>query len=77
MDYPPRSKPVSWFSPPEIANKYGTPIPVGAMGTGLSEKSFAPTFTSVIGNSAYNPAELSVCPAVYTDTTTVSVLQAR
>jgi len=77
MDYLPRSNPVFWFSPPEIGNEYGTPIPVGAMGTGLPEKSLTPAFTSMIGNSTYNPVELSVCSAVSTDTITVSVLQAR
>jgi len=77
MDYLPRSKLVSWFSSPEIANEYGTPIPVGAMGTGLPEKSFTPAFTPMIGSSIYNPIELSVCSTVFTDTTTVSVLQAR
>ena len=77
MDYLPRSKPVSWFSPPEIGNEYGTLIPVGAMGTGLPEKSFTPAFTSKIGSSTYNPVELFVCSTVSTDTTTVSVLQAR
>jgi len=46
------------------------------MGTGLPEKSFTPAFKLMIGNCTYNPVELSVCSAVSTDTTTVSVLQA-
>jgi len=40
MDYPPRSKPVSWFSSPDVGNEYGTPIPVGAMGTGCRGLTF-------------------------------------
>jgi len=34
-DYPPWLKPVLWFSSPENGNEYGTPIPVGAIKTGL------------------------------------------
>lgn len=77
MDYPPWSKPVPWFSSPEVGNKYRTSMPVGAMGTGLPGKSFTPAFTSTIGNSTHTSVELSVCSAMPTDTTTVSVLQAR
>jgi len=70
-------RPVPWFSSPEVGNKYRTSMPVGAMGTGLPGKSFTAAFTSTIDNSIHTSVELSVCSAVSTDTTTVSVLQAR